>query len=349
MPIEQQSQTTDNFGNTEIVTLPRHILAEQRKHPGSTGDLSMLLVAIQVGCKFVANAVRKAKLVNLTGLAASGSQNVQGEAQKKLDVLANEIFINALEDSGKVNIMVSEENDEAFRVETARRGNYSVVFDPLDGSSNIECAVSIGTIFGVYHVSEEADADVKSVLKPGSEMVAAGYCVYGSSVVLVMATKNGVNGYTLDPSIGEFILSHPDIKIPSRGKIYSVNEGNSKYWHESVSKYIDQLKYPEDPKKSPYAARYVGSMVADVHRTLLYGGIFGYPSDKKSAKGKLRVLYECFPMAFVVEKAGGKATTGDKRVLDLVPTSIHDRSPIWLGSADDVTDVEQSYKKYPVA
>ncbi|KXS18877.1 fructose-1,6-bisphosphatase [Gonapodya prolifera JEL478] len=341
------SQTTDNFANTEIVTLPRHILAEQRKFPGSTGDLSMLLVAIQVGCKFVANAVRKAKLVNLTGLAAAGTQNVHAEAQKKLDVLANEIFINALEDSGKVNIMVSEENDEAFRVETARRGNYSVVFDPLDGSSNIECAVSIGTIFGVYH-HETTDVEVNSVLRPGSEMVAAGYCVYGSSVVLVMATKNGVNGYTLDPSIGEFILSHPDIKIPSRGKIYSINEGNSKYWHEPVAKYIDHLKYPEDPKKAPYGARYVGSMVADVHRTLLYGGVFGYPNDKKSNKGKLRVLYECFPMAFVVEKAGGKATTGTKRVLDLVPTSIHDRSPIWLGSADDVAEVEEFYTKYPV-
>jgi len=341
------SQTTENFANTEIITLPRHILAEQRKYKDASGDLSMLLVSIQLGCKFVANAVRKAKLVNLTGLAAGGTSNVQGEEQKKLDVLANEIFINAMEDSGKVAVMVSEENDEAFIVDSARRGNYSVVFDPLDGSSNIDCAVSIGTIFGVYQ-NNGSDGEVKDVLKPGSEMVAAGYCLYGSSVVLVMATKNGVNGYTLDPSIGEFILSHPDIKIPSRGKIYSINEGNSKYWYEPVSKYIEHLKYPEDPKKSPYGARYVGSMVADVHRTLLYGGIFGYPADKKSAKGKLRVLYECFPMAFVLEKAGGKATTGTARILDMVPESIHVRSPIWLGSAEDVGEVEEYFKKYPI-
>lgn len=237
--------------------------------------------------------------------------------------------------------MVSEENDDALLVDGSLRGKYCVVFDPLDGSSNIDCGVSIGTIFGIYKVKDDKH-DVSSVLCPGKEMVAAGYCMYGSSTVFILSTGHGVNGYTLDPSIGEFILTHPDIKIPQRGKIYSVNEGNAVYWHEPCKKYFESLKFPADGKK-PYSARYVGSMVSDVHRTLLYGGIFGYPADKKSKNGKLRLLYECFPMAFIMEQAGGKASTGTKRILDLVPEHIHARSPIFLGSADDVSDIEKLY------
>ncbi|KAF8939026.1 Fructose-1,6-bisphosphatase [Dissophora ornata] len=328
---------------TDLITLTRHVFQTQvEDHREATGDLTLLLTAIQLGCKFVASNVRKASLINITGLA--NTSNIQGEDQKKLDVIANEIFINALRSSSKVSVMVSEEDEEAIFVEDQYRGKYCVVFDPLDGSSNIDCGVSIGTIFGIYKVREGSTGHISDVLRPGSEMVAAGYCTYGSCSTLVMTTGNGVNGYTLDTEIGEFILTHPKIKIPSRGKIYAVNEGNSKYWDAACTKYFHSLKFPEDPKKSPYSARYVGSMVADVHRTMLYGGIFCYPADSKSKNGKLRVLYECFPMAFLVEQAGGRATTGRMRMLDLLPETIHSRSPIFIGSKEDVEDVEAFYR-----
>ncbi|KAL7752646.1 Fructose-1,6-bisphosphatase [Sorochytrium milnesiophthora] len=345
---------------TDLITLSRHVLAEQRKHKQATGDLTLLLVSIQLGCKFVATCVRKAGIVNLTGLA--GDTNVQGEQQKKLDVLANEIFINSLRSSGKVSIMVSEENENIIIVSDADReagedgtpgmgASYAVVFDPLDGSSNIDAGVSIGTIFGVYKVLPGSKGSEKDVLRPGRDMVCAGYCTYGSSTNLVISTNKGtVDGYTLDTTIGEFILTHPNIRVPSRGKIYSINEGNAMYWDKACTEYINSLKFPQadgDKKKSPYSARYVGSMVADVHRTFLYGGIFAYPADKKSKNGKLRILYECFPMAYLVEQAGGKATTGTQRVLDLQPEGIHARSAIFMGSTEDVQDLEAMYKKYP--
>lgn len=269
--------------------------------------------------------------------------NVQGEEQKKLDVLSNDIMINSLRASGKVALMVSEENDELIVVEDPRqKGKYCVVFDPLDGSSNIDAGVNIGTIFGIYRVPEGEEANIKHILKPGKEMVAAGYCMYGSSANLVISTGQGVNGYTLDNGIGEFILTHPDIKVPKRGKIYSFNEGNTMFFHEPVIKYLESIKFPSNGK--PYSARYIGSMVADVHRTLLYGGIFGYPADKKSTSGKLRILYEGFPMAFLTEQAGGTATTGTERVLDVVPTDIHQRIPIFLGSTNDVEDCKSFFK-----
>ncbi|CAG8782074.1 32577_t:CDS:2, partial [Racocetra persica] len=323
---------------TDIITLTRHVLDEQRRHKDATGDLTLLLNAIQLGCKFVATNVRKARV----GLAG-GAYNISGDEQKKLDVISNEIFINALRSSGKVAVMVSEENDEAIIVEEGLKGKYCVVFDPLDGSSNIDAGVNIGTIFGVYRVAEGSPGTVKDVLRPGNEMVVAGYCMYGSSANMVISVGNGVNGYTLDDSIGEFILTHPNIRIPSRGKIYSVNEGNAKYWHEACEEYFHSLKFPPEGK-NPYSARYIGSMVADVHRTFLYGGIFAYPADKKSKSGKLRLLYECFPMAFLAEQAGGKAITGHERVLDVCPDGIHSRCPIFLGSKDDVEDVERIYK-----
>jgi len=261
--------------------------------------------------------------------------------KKKLDVIANEIFINALKSSGKTAILVSEEDEEAIFVEEGLRGKYIVCFDPLDGSSNIECAVSIGTIFGIYRVPDNSKGEISDVLRPGSEMIAAGYACYGSSTVLVISTGAEVNGYTLDPSLGEFILTHPSITLPSKGKIYSINEGNASKWDQATKDYIDSVKF----QKSPYSCRYIGSMVADVHRTLLYGGIFGYPGDKSAANGKLRILYEVFPMAYLTEKAGGKATTGRQRVLDIVPKSIHERCPVWLGSKEDVEQVEACYKK----
>ncbi|KAF8323066.1 inositol phosphatase [Clavulina sp. PMI_390] len=331
--------------NTDLITLTRHVLSEQfRLGTAATGDLTLLLTAIQVTSKFLATNVRKARLINLIGLA--GETNVQGEDQKKLDVLSNDIMINALRASGKTAVLVSEENEEAIIIEGKLKGRYCVVFDPLDGSSNIDAGVNVGTIFGIYHVPESSSGTIEDVLRPGHEMVAAGYTMYGSSANLVLTTGHGVNGYTLDNALGEFILTHPDIKIPERGKIYSFNEGNSKYFHPPVTAYLNSIKYPEDEKKSPYSARYIGSMVADVHRTLLYGGIFGYPDDKKSKSGKLRLLYEAFPMAFLTEQAGGIATTGTMRILDIQPTAIHQRTAVFLGSKDDVNDLIKFYDEH---
>eukprot|EP00897_Mesotaenium_endlicherianum_P008824 jgi/Mesen1/7970/ME000422S07129 len=326
--------------NTDLMTLTRFVLNEQGRHPEARGDLTILLSHIVLGCKFVCSAVNKAGLAKLIGLA--GETNVQGEEQKKLDVLSNEVFINALRGSGRANILVSEENEEPIYIEAAKRGRYCVVFDPLDGSSNIDCGVSIGTIFGIYMLPNNSEGTLQDVLQPGTKMVAAGYCMYGSSCTLVLSTGQGVHGFTLDPSLGEFILTHPDIKIPKKGKIYSVNEGNAKNWDEPTTKFVEKCKFPTDGS-SPKSLRYIGSMVADVHRTLLYGGIFLYPADKKSPNGKLRVLYEVFPMSYLMEQAGGQAFTGSERALELQPKKIHDRSPIFLGSTDDVEEIKALY------
>ncbi|EIW85183.1 fructose-1,6-bisphosphatase [Coniophora puteana RWD-64-598 SS2] len=332
---------SEELPSTDIITLTRHVLHDQfRLGVAVTGDLTLLLIAIQTTSKFIATNVRKARLINLVGLA--GETNVQGEEQKKLDVLANDIMINALRASGKTAVLVSEENEEAIIIDERNRGKYCVVFDPLDGSSNIDAGVNIGTIFGIYQIKPGSTGTIHDVLRAGSEMVAAGYTMYGSSANLVLSTGSGVNGYTLDAALGEFILTHPDIKVPSRGKIYSFNEGNSVYFHEPVVEYLKSIKYPT--AGAPYSARYIGSMVADVHRTLLYGGIFGYPDDKKSKSGKLRLLYEAFPMAFLTEQAGGVATTGRVRILDIVPKSIHERCSVFLGSKEDVQDLIKFYE-----
>ncbi|TYI39184.1 hypothetical protein ES332_A02G079800v1 [Gossypium tomentosum] len=325
---------------TDLMTITRFVLNEQSKYPESRGDFTILLNHIVLGCKFVCSSVNKAGLAKLIGLA--GEINIQGEEQKKLDVLSNEVFIKALVSSGRTCILVSEEDEDAIIVEPSKCGRYCVVFDPLDGSSNIDCVVSIGTIFGIYMVKDDHEPTLADVLQPGKQMVAAGYCMYGSSCTLVLSTGKGVNGFTLDPSLGEFILTHPDIRIPKKGKIYSVNEGNAKNWDGPTAKYVENCKFPKDgsPSKS---LRYIGSMVADVHRTLLYGGTFMYPADKKSPSGKLRVLYEVFPMSFLMENAGGQAFTGKQRALDLVPTKIHDRSPIFLGSYDDIEEIKALY------
>ncbi|OLY82834.1 Fructose-1,6-bisphosphatase, cytosolic [Smittium mucronatum] len=328
------------------MTLTRYVLEMQKDHPNATGSLTMLISAIQVGCKFVESCVRKARLINLVGLA--GEVNVQGEDQKKLDVLSNDIFVNALSASGKVASMVSEEIDHLIAVDPSKRGKYCVTFDPLDGSSNIDAGINVGTIFGIFEDKPEANFGVESYMVPGTEIKVAGYCMYGSSCNLVITMgHNRVDGFTLDPSLGEFILTHPNIRVPSRGKIYSINEGNSMYFDEATINYINSLKFPEASSgKKPYSARYTGSMVADVHRTFLYGGVFCYPSDKKTSSGKLRTLYEGFPMAYLCEMAGGKATTGTKRVLDIVPEHIHDRCPIFLGSSEDIEEVEESFKTH---
>lgn len=316
------------------MTITRFVLNEQSKHPESRGDFTILLSHIVLGCKFLCSAVNKAGLAKLIGLA--GETNVQGEEQKKLDVLANEVFIKALVSSGRTCILVSEEDEEATFVKPPLQGKYCVVFDPLDGSSNIDCGVSIGTIFGIYMIRDGQEPDINDVLQPGKNMVAAGYCMYGSSCTFVLTTGCGVNGFTLDPSLGEFILTHPNIKIPKKGKIYSVNEGNAMNWDGPTARFVEDCKFPKDSSSPAKSLRYIGSMVADVHRTLLYGGIFMYPADKKSPSGKLRLLYEVFPMSFLMEQAGGQAFTGECRALDVVPKSIHQRSPVFLGSYDDV-------------
>ncbi|KAJ3413696.1 hypothetical protein HDV05_007684 [Chytridiales sp. JEL 0842] len=325
--------------NTNIVTLPNHILSQQQSVKAATGDLTILLNTIAASCKWISNVVRKSSLINVLGM--TGGTNVQNENVQKLDILSNEIMINLLKGSGKTALLISEENDEAIFVEGSK-GHYCVVFDPLDGSSNIDCGVSIGTIFGIYKISEDGKpASLKDVLRPGTEMVAAGYCMYGSSTVLVLTTGHSVNGYTLDPDIGEFLLTHRDMKLGKK-KIYSINEGNASTFDLAVKTYVDSLKFPPPGftgKFTPYSARYVGSMVADVHRTMLYGGVFMYPG------GKLRILYECFPMSLLVEAAGGKASTGRKRMLDVLPDSIHARSGIFLGNKEEVEAIEALYKK----
>ncbi|MED6119557.1 Fructose-1,6-bisphosphatase, cytosolic [Stylosanthes scabra] len=325
---------------TDLMTISRFVLNEQSKFPESRGDFTILLSHIVLGCKYVCSAVNKAGLAKLLGLA--GETNVQGEDQKKLDVLSNEVFVNALISSGRTCLLVSEELEEAVFVKPKQRGKYIVVFDPLDGSSNIECGVSIGTIFGIYAAKDKDNVTLDDVLQPGNRMLAAGYCMYGSSCMFVISTGHGVNGFTLDPSLGEFILTHPNIKIPKKGNIYSVNEGNAKNWEKPITEYVDNCKFPQDGS-SPKSLRYVGSMVADIHRTLLYGGIFMYPADKKNPDGKLRLLYEVFPMSYLMEQAGGQAFTGKGMALDLVPKKIHERSPVILGSYDDVEQMKAFY------
>lgn len=328
--------------DTEPVTLTRFILAEQKKHPSATGDFSQLINFIQTAVKAVSSAVRKAGIHKIFGM--SGTENVTGDDQKKLDVLANDLFINMLKSSYLTCLLVSEENENAIVVETEKSGKYIVTFDPLDGSSNIDCLVSIGSIFAIYRKKDDSPATEKDALQSGRELVGAGYALYGSATMIVLSIGNGVNGFMLDPSIGEFILTEPNIKLKPRGKIYSINEGYEQFWDAATSEYVQSKKRPKTGK--PYGARYIGSMVADVHRTLVYGGIFMYPGTTEAPKGKLRMLYESIPMAYIVEQAGGLAVTGTKNILDIIPKSIHERCPVFMGSKDDVQDVIDLYKKH---
>jgi len=315
------------------MTLTRFVLAEQRKIPGATGDLSQLLNSIQSAVKAVSSAVRRAGISNLYGVV--GQTNVQGEEVKKLDVLANELFINLLRSSYTTCLLVSEENETVIEVETERQGKYIVCFDPLDGSSNIDCLVSIGSIFSIFRKSGDGTPVTQDALQPGRKCVAAGYALYGSATMMVLSTGHGVHGFLLDPSIGEFVLTDPNMSVKPRGNIYSINEGYTNSWDDSIKEYVASKK----AAAKPYGSRYVGSMVADVHRTLKYGGIFMYPATKDAPQGKLRLLYECIPMAYIMEQAGGVATTGVKPILDVQPEKLHQRCPVILGSKDDVQDV----------
>jgi fructose-1,6-bisphosphatase I len=327
--------------NTNPITLTFHLTQTQKEHKEASGDFTQLMSSISTACKFISSKVRKAGLANLYGIA--GGSNSTGDVQKKLDVIANEVFINSLKNSNQVCIIASEEEDEAIMADLNSAGKYIVTFDPLDGSSNIDANVTIGSIFGIYKRVSTNNPDISlDLLQKGEDLVASGYCVYGSSTQLVLCIDKKVNGYTLDPSLGEFILTHPDIVMPKKHSIYSINEGNEAFWDEPVQKYVKSKKYPEKGGKV-YSLRYIGSMVADVHRTLLYGGIFMYPADSKSPEGKLRLIYECNPLSYVIESAGGKSTTGKERVLDIKPTKIHQKCPIIMGSVCDVEDVEKLY------
>ncbi|XP_069481811.1 fructose-1,6-bisphosphatase 1-like [Ambystoma mexicanum] len=328
--------------DTDVITLTRFVMQEGRKAKG-TGELTQLLNSLCTAVKAISSAVRKAGLAHLYGIA--GSTNVTGDQVKKLDVLSNDLVINTLKASYSTCVLVSEEDKNAIVVEVERRGKYVVCFDPLDGSSNIDCLASIGTIFAIYKKASDGEPCEQDALQPGRNIVAAGYALYGSATMMVLGTECGVNGFMLDPAIGEFILVDKDVKIKKKGNIYSLNEGYAKYFDPAVTEYLKKKKFPEDGT-SPYGSRYVGSMVADVHRTLVYGGIFLYPANAKSPKGKLRLLYECNPMAYIMEKAGGMATTGSEAVLDVNPDNIHERMPIVLGSPDDVQEYIDIFKKH---
>lgn len=322
------------------LTLSRHIMEQQRDYPGATGELTGLLTQIALAAKVIAREVNKAGLVNILGF--TGERNVQGEQVTKLDVFAHQTMIEALEASGHVCALASEEAAEPILPEPDQpRGPYVVLFDPLDGSSNIDINITIGTIFSIHHkVSPGAEATTADLLQPGTRQVAAGYVVYGSSTMFVYTVGHGVHGYTLDPTLGEFLLSHENIRMPKRGSTYSANEGNYHAWSPGVRQYVDSLK---DPQRKPYKGRYVGTLVADFHRTLLTGGIFLYPADMTDPKkpaGKLRLLYEASPLAFVAQQAGGRASTGSEDILQLQPAQLHQRVPLLIGSLEDVTTAE---------
>jgi fructose-1,6-bisphosphatase I len=332
--------------NRKVQTLDEFTIQQVRDFPTATGQLSSLFRDIGLAAKRVNVEVNKAGLVDILGDA--GSVNVQGEDVKKLDIFANNQFIGVLKHGVSCAGVGSEENDDivVFDDEVSNRSKYVVLMDPLDGSGNIDVNVSIGTIFSVYRrVSELGKpATMEDFLQPGNQQVAAGYIIYGSSTMLVYATSRGVNGFTLDQSIGEFTLSHPDIKCPDTGKIYSVNHGNFFQYLDGVRKYINVCQQKTRSDGGPYTQRYIGSMVADVHRNLIKGGIFMYPGTTDKPNGKLRLLYECNPLAFIVEVAGGRATNGKQRILDVKPTQLHERSPLFIGSGGMMDELETYYK-----
>ena len=334
-------QETATVGTTKFrgMTLERHIREEERNHPGARGLFTRLVTQITLAAKIINAEVNKAGLVDILGL--TGEINVQGEEVQKLDEYANEVMRKALDHTGSVAALASEEMEEVYAVpgEYIEGGEYVVLYDPLDGSSNIDVNVSIGSIFSILRrKGGSGPTELDDFLQPGLAQICAGYVIYGSSTMLVYTTGNGVDGFTLDPSVGEFFLSHPNIRIPERGKIYSINEGNSSKWNESTSRYVAYLKEEDAESGRPYSGRYIGSLVADFHRNLLKGGIFLYPGDKKNPNGKLRLLYECNPMSFIAEQAGGAASDGSRRVMEIQPEKLHQRIPFIVGSKRDVAD-----------
>ncbi len=332
----------------DFQTLGEYIIDNQKDFQLSTGEFSRLLSSIRLASKVVNREVNKAGLANIIGKV--GSENVQGEEQQKLDVFANEVFIKALMMREVVCGIASEENEDFIEIKpsglNSHLSKYVVLIDPLDGSSNIDVNVSVGTIFSIYRriTPEGTPVQLKDFLQPGNKQVAAGYIVYGSSTMLVYTTGNGVNGFTLDPSIGTYYLSHPNIKFPEKGKIYSVNEGNYIKFPQGVKDYIKYCQ--EENEDRPYTSRYIGSLVSDFHRNMLKGGIYMYPSYSHAPNGKLRLLYECNPMSFLAEQAGGKSTNGYSRIMDLQPTELHQRVPFFCGCKEMVEKAEEFMAKY---
>lgn len=325
-----------------ITTLNDFIILKQKDFPYAKGELSSLLHHIGTAAKMVNKKINKAGLTEIIG--RSGEINIQGETQQKLDAYADEVFISALVSSGECCGVATEENQNeiVFSDKSAEKGKYVVCIDPLDGSSNIDYNVSVGTIFSIYRRITPRGEKVKNedFLQEGSKQVAAGYIIYGSSTMLVYSTGFGVNGFTLDPSIGEFCLSHPDIRTPEDGFIYSANEGNHIYFPAGVKKYIKYCQEKDLKSGRPYASRYIGSLVSDFHRNLLKGGIFIYPENENAPRGKLRLVYECNPIAFIALQAGGAASDGISNILDLCPLSLHQRSPFYVGSKNMVSKIE---------
>lgn len=322
------------MAGTMQTTLTQHIQKQQQSHPEATGQLSALLTQVGVAGKLIAAQVRRAGLIEIWG--ATDDTNVQGETVQKLDRIAQDTFVETLTASQTVAAMASEEENSVIEVASRYAGDYIIAFDPLDGSSNIDANVSIGTIFAIYKRQSEKEVLRKDVLRPGREQIAAGYIVYGSSTMMVYTAGQTVDGFTLDPSCGEFFLSRPKIRMPEKTKVLSVNEGNEAYWPSWVKPYIDKIKSRNDADKRRVTGRHIGSLVADFHRNLLYGGMYLYPTDSRSPNGKLRVLYECNPLAFIAEVAGGAASDGQKRILDLEPEHLHQRTGLVIGPKADV-------------
>lgn len=328
-------------------TLTEFIIEKQSDFRYAKGELTRLLSDISIAAKIVHREVNKAGLVDILGEV--GTENVQGEVVQKLDDFANKQFIAALKAGGEVCAITSEENETIIQFANSDEegGKYVVCIDPLDGSSNIDSNVSTGTIFAIYRrISLSGEGTVEDMLQPGTELVAAGYIIYGSSSMLVYTTGKGANGFTLDPSIGEFCLSHPKIQMPKSGRIYSINQGYFVHFSEGVKKYIKFCQEEDKATNRPYSLRYIGSMVADFHRSLIKGGIFIYPPTSSSPTGKLRLLYECNPLAFIAEQAGGKATDGFKRILEIQPQELHQRVPIFIGSTEMVEQAEEFMEQY---
>ena len=330
------------MSNMNFQTLARHIINQERKHPEATGELSNLLHDLSLAAKVISLEVNKAGLVDILGF--TGDNNVHGEQVKKLDMYAHDMMVRAMDHGGHLCAMASEEEEDIIHIPPHFHiGKYVLLFDPLDGSSNIDANVSIGTIFSIYKriTPDNQPGTTEDCLQPGHKQVAAGYVIYGSSTMMVYTAGNGTHGFTLDPAFGEFILSHKNIQTPKKAKIYSINEGNYLYWHPGLKKYIKYLQDEDEATDRPYSSRYIGSMVADIHRNLLYGGIFMYPADSRNPNGKLRLMYECNPMAFIIEQAGGRASNGKQRMLDIQPQKLHQRVPIYIGSEEDVKMVEK--------
>lgn len=319
----------------EAITLTQHILQQQRLHPEARGTLTGLLTQLGVAAKIVASNVSKAGLLKMLG--AQGSRNVHGEAVQKLDHVANRVFLNTLARSGYVCGIASEEEDSYYEPPEHLRGSYVVTIDPLDGSSNIDANISIGTIFGIFKKKSRGnEATSRDFLRPGREQIAAGYVMYGASTVFIYTTGEGVHGFVLDPAVGEFVLSDDSIQLPRACSCLSINDCNSPYWRPWTHRFISEVKRRNDADKRRINGRHIGSLVADFHRNLRYGGIFLYPEDSRAPQGKLRLLYEAFPLAMLMEQAGGSATDGRRRILDIVPEQLHSRTPLVIGNTEEV-------------